>query len=59
MNRAMPTAIGTATAMAMTDDTTVPKARTAMPNSGGVPVGFHSRVVKKLASFLLSAIEAR
>ncbi len=59
MNRAMPTEIGTAMAIAMIDDTMVPKARTAMPNSGGVPLGFHSKLVKKLASSSLMASQAR
>lgn len=59
MNRAIATATGTAITIATTDDTTVPKARTAMPNSGGRPLGFHSKVVKKLASSLDIASEAR
>ena len=35
----MATAIGTAMTMAMIEETTVPKARTAMPNFGGTSVG--------------------
>lgn len=46
----MPTAIGTAIAIAMIELITVPKRRTAMPNTGGSPAGFHSNVVRKLPS---------
>ncbi len=55
----MPMAIGTAIAMAMTELTTVPKARTAMPKTGGSPAGFHSEVVRKLPSFSDIARTAR
>lgn len=51
----MATAIGTAMTMAMIEETTVPKARTAMPKSDGMAVGFHSNVVRKLLSSLLIA----
>ncbi|GAA3301554.1 hypothetical protein GCM10020295_45110 [Streptomyces cinereospinus] len=55
----MATAIGTAMAMATIEETTVPKARTAMPKTGGrVPV-FHSKVVRKLPSSSLMARTAR
>lgn len=59
MNSAMPTAIGTAMAMAMIEEMIVPKARTAMPKTGGVLLAFHSNVVRKLPSFLLRTRDAR
>ncbi len=55
----MATAIGTAMTMAMIEDTTVPNARTAMPNFGGTRLVFHSKVVRKFAWSLLIAREAR
>ncbi|CAM5725818.1 hypothetical protein SALBM311S_01326 [Streptomyces alboniger] len=58
-NSAIATAIGTAITMAMIEETTVPNARTAMPNFAGSRLVFHSKAVKKLASSLPIAIEAR
>jgi hypothetical protein len=45
--------------MATTEETTVPKARTAMPNDGGMRLVFHSKVVRKFPWSLLIAREAR
>jgi hypothetical protein len=59
MNSAMATATGTARAMAMIEEITVPKARTAMPKTGGMVLVFHSKVVRKLPWSLLIASEAR
>jgi hypothetical protein len=59
MNRAMPTAIGTAMIIAMSELTTVPKARMPMPKAGGSPCGFHSKAVRKLTESLETAMEAR
>lgn len=55
----MPTAIGTAMAIAMIELTTVPKSSTAMPKTGGLPAGFQSKVVRKLPSSFERASVAR
>ncbi|AOR33490.1 hypothetical protein BFF78_22670 [Streptomyces fodineus] len=58
-NSAIATAIGTAMTMAMTEETIVPKASTAMPKLGGMRLVFHSKVVRKFPWSLLIAREAR
>src|SRR5882757_7535113 len=55
----MPTAIGTAMAIAMTELTTVPYASTATPKTGGFALAFHSKVVRKLPWSLEIAFTAR
>lgn len=59
MNSAMPTATGTAMIIAISAETIVPKASTAMPKTGGLLLASHSNVVKKLPSFLVRTSAAR
>src|SRR6478672_165545 len=55
MNIATPTAIGTPMAIAMMEETTVPKNTAAIPKTAGLPCGFQVWVVKMFPVFSVNA----